>query len=222
MPAMDDVFTVMARFVHVTAGIFWIGLLYYFNVVQAPVFKRFDAGTRSHAIQKLVPVALAWFRYAALFTVLFGLALLYLIGRDHPQGMGGYMGEDAGAIISWGMAIGLVMFANVWLVIWPNQKRIINANVAKASQGTELPPQTAAWAKQAFLASRINFLLSFPMLFYMVGATHGIEVGLTRNEVLLAGLGVFVLGAGLLWLFTTARVGASKPTPSAPTAPPKP
>jgi len=206
MVTQTDALTILLRWAHITAGVFWIGLLYYFNVVQVPVFKKFDATTRSNAIQKLVPLALAWFRYAALLTVVFGLLLLYEQGQMTSE----YMQTDAGVIISAGMALGLIMAFNVWAIIWPNQKKVIQANVAKATQGTEIPPQAGAWAKQAFYASRTNFLLSFPMLFLMTATDH-LTGRATRNEMLLMGLAIFVVGAVGLWLATSMKPAPTKP-----------
>lgn len=215
MVETDAALTALYRFAHVTAGIFWIGLLYYFNVVQVPVFKKFDAATRSNAIQKLVPVALAWFRYAALLTVVFGLLLLY----QQDQMNATFLSTDRGVVLSTGMLLGLVMAFNVWALIWPNQKKVIRANVEKATLGKDIPPASATWAKTAFYASRTNFLLSFPMLFFMVATQH--LPGATRNEALLMGFAVFVVGAAALWLFTSG-MGAAKTQPSAPpTTPPK-
>jgi len=203
---------VIAKFLHVTSGIFWIGLLYYFNVVQVPVFKRFDAAVRSQAVQKLVPVALAWFRYAALGTLVFGLLTLYY----NDQATGAYMSTDSGAVIGAGMTLGIIMFLNVWLVIWPNQKMIIQANRDKAATGKEIPPASAQWAKRAFYASRTNFLLSFPMLFFMISAPHPIG---TKMETLAIGAGIFVVGALALWIFTSMKSPAQTPAATAPASP---
>jgi uncharacterized membrane protein len=194
---------VLYRWLHITSGVFWIGLLYYFNVVQVPVFKKFDAATRSLAIQKLVPVALAWFRFSALSTVVFGLLVLY----QQDQMNGTYMSTDRGMIISSGMLLGLIMAFNVWALIWPNQKKIIEANRAKAATGQEIPPASAQWAKTAFYASRTNFVLSFPMLFFMVSAPHPIG---TANETIAVGAGILVLALVALWLFTSMKPAATK------------
>lgn len=212
----DTLMIVMSRWLHVTSGIFWIGLLYYFNVVQVPVFKKFDPAVRSQAIQKLVPVALAWFRYSALATLVFGLLTLYYQGQATMD----YLATDAGAVIGAGMLLGLIMFLNVWLVIWPNQKMIIAANREKAATGKDIPPEAAQWAKRAFYASRTNFLLSFPMLFFMVATVH-LGSAATKMETMAIGVGVFVVGAVALWLFTSMKPAAQK-TGGATPAPPKP
>jgi len=194
---------VLFRWLHITSGVFWIGLLYYFNVVQVPVFKKFDAATRSLAIQKLVPVALAWFRYSALSTVLFGLLVLWAQDQTNSA----YMSTERGMIISSGMLLGLVMAFNVWALIWPNQRKIIEANRAKAATGKDIPPESAHWAKTAFYASRTNFVLSFPMLFFMVSAPHPIG---TANETLGVGAAILVLTLVALWIFTSMKPAAQK------------
>jgi len=146
------------RWIHFVAGVIWIGLLYYFNLVQVPFLKETDASTKSGVIQKLLPRALWWFRWSALVTVLAGTALM----------MAGHITNNW---IMMGAFLGLVMFANVWLIIWPNQKIVIRMATEAAAAKTAPPPEMAKHARMAFLASRTNFFLSFPMLFFM-GASH--------------------------------------------------
>lgn len=154
------------RWLHIFFGVIWIGLLYYFNFVQGSFFAETDAATKSGAIQKLVPRALWWFRYGALFTLLSGLILI--TGRAH---MGFSFATSWGVCILTGMALGFVMFCNVWLIIWPNQKIVIASATAAATGGSALPNAAAAGAK-AGLASRTNTLFSVPMLFFMAAANH--------------------------------------------------
>jgi uncharacterized membrane protein len=153
----------LLRWIHFLSGITWIGLLYYFNFVQGPFFAEVDASTKSVATQKLVPRALWWFRWAALVTFLSGLVILALrrASWSDPWGM---------TILS-GAAFGTLMFLNVWLVIWPNQKTVI-ANAVATAGGGQANPAAAGAGRRAFLASRTNVVLSFPMLFFMGAASH--------------------------------------------------
>ncbi len=147
------------RWGHFLAGITWIGLLYYFNFVQTEYFKTAEAAHRSGAIQGLVPRALWWFRWAAMFTFLTGVALL---AYRHTQ-----LSYD----IVIGAVLGILMFLNVWLIIWPNQKIVI-ASATRVASGQEALPEAAAAAPKAALASRTNTLFSAPMLFFMGSSAH--------------------------------------------------
>ena len=162
MPGADFI-ELLIRWVHLVAGVTWIGLLYFFNLVNVNFMKSLDAGTKGKVVPQLMPTALWWFRYGSVVTVAAGL-LLFAMG----------MPGDA----SWRMSImiggllGLIMFANVWLIIWPNQKRIIQMTAEAAAKQQPPPPEMAALARKAYLASRTNFYLSFPMLFFMAAASH--------------------------------------------------
>jgi uncharacterized membrane protein len=164
-----DFILFLLRWVHFLAGITWIGLLYYFNFVQTPFFAEAEAPVRSGAIQKLVPRALWWFRWAALFTFLAGI-LIYL----HKLGqLGGadFFTSSYGLTITVGGLLGTAMFLNVWLVIWPNQQIVI-ASATQVAQGGQALPQAATVGRKAALASRTNTLFSIPMLFFMGAASH--------------------------------------------------
>jgi uncharacterized membrane protein len=162
-----DLTLMLLRWLHFLFGITWIGLLYYFNLVQTPFFGETDPAVRSGAIQKLVPRALWWFRWGAMGTVIFGL--LYLIMW---WGMRlNYEMTPWAVIIFTGGLMGLVMWANVWFVIWPNQKIII-ANAIATAGGAAANPAAAPAARRAALASRTNTLFSIPMLFFMGAASH--------------------------------------------------
>ena len=152
----------LLRWVHLLAGVAWIGLLYYFNFVQGEYFKEADGGAKSDAIQKLVPRALWWFRWGAMFTFLSGVLLLYVLPN---------LGHFSGTGIMVGATLGTIMFLNVWLVIWPNQKTVIASAQQVASGGEALPNAAAALGK-AGLASRTNTLFSIPMLFFMASSNH--------------------------------------------------
>ncbi len=156
---------VFVRFLHVLSGIFWIGLLYFFNVVNVPTMKALDAATKGKLVPILMPRALAWFRYAALATLVFGLYLLFA-----PQVYPSPAAWDWK--IMTGVGLATIMFLNVWGLIWPNQKKVIAMTAASAASGTAPPPEMAKHARVAYLASRTNFWLSFPMLFFMIWAAH--------------------------------------------------
>lgn len=166
----------LLRFIHVFFGIIWIGLLYYFNFVQGAFFAETDAATKSGAIQKLVPRALWWFRWAAFWTFISGIAQIGITGH---QGGVEQFATPYGMIILTGMAFGTLMFLNVWLVIWPNQKVLIESTTLVA-QGKAALPNAAAAAARAGVASRTNTLFSIPMLFMMVAARH-LPVGQSEN-----------------------------------------
>lgn len=155
MGGLDYVF----RWIHFLAGITWIGLLYYFNFVQTEYFKEAEAEHRSGAIQKLVPRALWWFRWGAMFTFLSGLCLL------------AYRHTGFTFDITVGATLGTLMFLNVWLIIWPKQKIVI-ASATQVAQGGEALPEAADAAPKAALASRTNTLFSIPMLWFMGSSAH--------------------------------------------------
>ena len=157
----------LLRYFHFLAGITWIGVLYYFNFIQTPFFGTELGGTaRSAMIRGLVPNALWWFRWGAMFTFLTGWTIV--IGRWH-QGIplaDGYMTR-----ILTGGILGTFMWANVWFVIWPAQQVVIKSAEQVAGGGTALP-EAAARGARAGLASRTNVLFSIAMLFFMGSASH--------------------------------------------------
>lgn len=148
----------LLRWIHLLAGVAWIGLLYYFNFVQGEYFKVADGGAKSDVIRKLVPNALWWFRWGAMFTFLSGIAL---VGLKHLTGLG----------IMIGAVLGTLMFLNVWLIIWPKQKSVI-ASAEKVAEGGEALAEAGAALAKAGLASRTNTLFSIPMLFFMASSIH--------------------------------------------------
>jgi uncharacterized membrane protein len=163
-----------SRWAHVVVGITWIGLLYYFNFVQVPSFAQMEAAARNNAIDKLASRALWWFRWAAVATVATGILILLFQGGD-----GGkiqltdtdYLKTVSGMSIATGIVIALVMFLNVWGVIWRSQKKVI-ANARNVQAGGEADPAAAAAGRRAALASRQNTIFSFTMLMFMVGTAH--------------------------------------------------
>jgi uncharacterized membrane protein len=152
-------YEMLLRWGHLLAGVTWIGLLYYFNLVQGEYFKEADGGAKSDAIQKLVPRALWWFRWGAVVTLLTGLAMLGL------RGGGGSLDIYIGALL------GIIMFTNVWLIIWPNQKIVI-ASATQVANGGQALPEAAGALATAGLASRTNALFSVPMLYFMGASSH--------------------------------------------------
>ncbi len=163
----------LARWGHYLAGITWIGLLYYFNFVQTEYFKEADADARTDAFVKLVPRALWWFRWGAMFTLLTGLVML------------GIRGAGVTLDITVGAVLGTLMFLNVWLIIWPNQRILISSN-EQVKSGGEALAEAAAAAPKAALASRTNTLFSIPMLFFMGSSAHYAHGGLNGNTTALA------------------------------------
>lgn len=170
----------LLRWGHFLAGITWIGMLYYFNFVQTEFFKEAEAGAKSDAIQKLVPRALWWFRWGAMFTFLTGLSILAVRGAGWPTDI--YIGA----------LLGTFMFLNVWLIIWPSQKIVI-ASAKQVAGGGAAIPEAADSLAIAGLASRTNTLFSIPMLFFMGASTHYPHPNVTMLATLLAVLIILVL-----------------------------
>ena len=149
-----DLIGFLFRWSHVLFGITWIGMLYYFNFIQGGYFKQASAEGLADAKAKLAPSALWWFRWGAMGTFITGLALL------------GKLAIGLNNYIIVGAVFGTIMFLNVWLIIWPNQKKILGMVEASAEE--------IAKAKfTAAMASRTNVVLSVPMLLCMIGAGHG-------------------------------------------------
>ena len=176
-----DILTDQAFFrsLHVLFGIAWIGLLYYFNFVQAEYVKIADPDAKADVFKKLAPNALWWFRWAALFTFLTGVILLHQI----------YV--RIGTEIILGATMGTIMMLNVWGIIWRNQKIVLGMKEGDAA---------AAGAK-AGLASRTNTLFSVPMLMYMVYSVHGgnVGMGISMNALYVGLAIIFVIEANAIW-----------------------
>jgi uncharacterized membrane protein len=221
---------ILFRWVHLVAGITWIGLLYFFNLVSVPFMNELDPAIRSKILPGLMLRALRWFRIAAVVTVLFGLAYWgNIVGSDAHNG-----GAKPGAVFGWffliwtvtwalmyiclipgkgllnkgpvlaviyavlvvcaawlflamnnhgwesnqllsigiGGGIGWVLMLNVWGIVWRCQKRIIQWTADNAKNGTPIPEKAKYLARQAFLASRASFYLTFPLLFFMGASSH--------------------------------------------------
>jgi len=218
------------RWLHIIAGIIWVGLLYFFNLVNAPLMKELDASTKGKVFPALMTRALWWFRWASVVTVVMGLAYWgNVVASDAADGggtsgaaMGSFFGIwtaawailyacvipgkgalDKGPVLgvlyavvviaaSWlflrinnhgwesnrllaiglGGGMGWMMMLNVWGVIWRAQKKLIRWTQDQAANGTPMPERATYLARQGFLVSRANFVLSFPMLFLMAAASH--------------------------------------------------
>ena len=160
---MDEVIHYLFRWGHFLAGVTWVGLLYYFNFIQGAYFKEAEDDARVDAFTKLVPRALWWFRWGAMFTFLTGVVLLAKLGGAGAQ----WVTKD----IMLGALMGTLMFLNVWFIIWINQKVVIASNEQIKAGGAPLEGAAAA-AGKALLASRTNTLFSLPMLFFMGSSAH--------------------------------------------------
>ena len=152
------------RWTHFLAGITWIGLLYFFNLINAGFMKSLDGAQKGVVVPRLMPSGLWWFRHGATVTVLAGLVLIFML---HPHLSG--TGDKA---IWIGGILGIIMMVNVHAIIWPCQREIIRMTKESAETGKPTPPEMAALGRKALLASRVNFLLSIPMLFFMGAAAH--------------------------------------------------
>ena len=158
-----DFVGMLMRWTHFLAGITWIGLLYFFNLINAGFLKSLDGPVKNVVIPKLMPSALNWFRHGATVTVLAGIALYFYM----------YSKGGTGAVaLGIGGLLGIIMLVNVHAIIWPNQQKIIAAVSKTAKDGTPAPAEMAGWGRTALLASRVNFMLSIPMLFFMGAGSH--------------------------------------------------
>jgi uncharacterized membrane protein len=149
------------RWLHVTAGVMWIGLLWYFNFVQTPSMPKIPDEQKPAVSKVIAPTALFWFRWSAMATIILGLILAW---------MNGYIGQALSlqkpfTTIGLGMWLGAIMWFNVWFIIWPNQKKALGIV-------TVSPEEKAAAAKMAGMTSRFNTMLSIPMLYFMVAQQH--------------------------------------------------
>ena len=167
---------VLFRYAHIVFGVTWIGLLYYFNFVQTEYIKEADDAGKAEVMAKRPPRALWWFRWAAMFTFLTGVVLLWWISSLDRYNLG----------ISLGALMGTLMMLNVWLIIWPNQKVMIG--LAEGDKAVAGP--------KAALASRTNTLLSLPMLYFMVASVHGLAAsGGTETSTPALIIGLVIIAA---------------------------
>jgi uncharacterized membrane protein len=156
-----DYVPAISRWIHLLAGIMWLGLLYYFNFVQVAALKAAQADGSATAIMKHVaPRALFYFRWSAVLTWLAGAALL------GPNFGNAFMLRPSHAVIGIGAWLGTIMLINVWFLIWPSQKKILG--IVEASEEEKIKAR-----RLAFIVSRANTMLSLPMLFFMAAGAHG-------------------------------------------------
>ena len=162
---IDPYAVFLVRWFHVLSGIMWIGLLWYFNFVQIPNMPKIPDEQKPAIGKVIAPAALFWFRWAALFTILWGLLQAWQIGYiGHALTLGVGTKSAAHMSIGFGMWLGIIMALNVWFVIWPNQQKALGM--------VEVPAEDKAPAARiAMLASRTNTMLSIPMSYSMV-AVH--------------------------------------------------
>ena len=154
----------LLRWFHLLAGVTWIGMLYYFNFVQTPFFAKAEAPVKSGMIRGLVPEALWWFRWGAMFTFLTGWAMIgIMMSRGLPH-------SALYPILSGGL-MGSLMWYNVWFVIWPAQQVVI-ASTNQTAAGGQAIPEAANLGKRAGMVSRTNVVLSIPMLLLMGASSH--------------------------------------------------
>ena len=166
---MDVFVTGIERWIHFLSGVTWIGLLYYFNFVQVPAIAAANAdkdGPGPAAINKYVaPRALLWFRWGAVVTWLSGAALLE--SAPHLSLADAFMLQGASQVIGVGAWLGTIMLFNVWVLIWPNQKKVLGIVTATDEEKNRA-------RRVALLASRTNTMLSIPMLLFMGASAHGL------------------------------------------------
>ncbi len=159
-------FAFFFRWLHVLSGVMWIGLLWYFNFVQIPNMPKIPDEQKPAIGKVIAPAALWWFRWGAMATIVTGLILAAMNGYIVDAILLGLTDSGASTAIGIGMWLGTIMFLNVWMVIWPNQKRALG--IVEADADTK-----AKSARTAMLFSRTNTLLSIPMLYCMVAAQNG-------------------------------------------------
>jgi uncharacterized membrane protein len=177
----------LLRWAHIIFGIIWIGHLYFFNLVNVPFQGGLDKDLKPKVNPALLLRALYWFRTGAMATLIFGLALYvwhYIYPENAMRNPEGQMTTRA-MWIQFGMLLGIIMWFNVWFVIWPRQKKILGGMISGTPH-----PDAAKMAATAGKASRFNTYASGPMLFGMVGATH---LGSLSAPVLIA---VIIVGCG--------------------------
>ena len=159
-------FSFLFRWLHVLSGVMWIGILWYFNFVQIPSMPKIPDDQKPAVSKVIAPAALFWFRWAALSTLITGLILAMLNGyliESLTLGLAG--GGVLATRIGIGMWLGIIMAYNVWMIIWPNQQKALGMVEASADE-------KKAAARVAMLTSRVNTMLSIPMLYAMVGAQN--------------------------------------------------
>jgi uncharacterized membrane protein len=205
--ALGDLYSnvaLLVRWLHVIAGITWIGLLYFFNFVNVPLQGALDDAGKKAVNPKLMPRALWWFRWGAMLTFVAGVTLFVLTYWYTPgEGfganntflkLGGGMSDRASWILM-GMAFGTIMWFNVWFIIWPAQVKLLTGKAGD---------KAAALKKRAGLASRVNTYFSGPMLFGMLAPAH---YGASNTLTLLVAV---ALGLFAIWWSIKSSFGVGK------------
>jgi uncharacterized membrane protein len=193
------------RISHVIVAVMWVGLLWFFNFVQVPAFAELDPGARNQALDKLTWRALWWFRWAAAATVAFGLLLIFVLPDTYMES--DFWTSTYGLTLLLGIIMGIVMAANVWMVIWPNQQIVIG-NARNVLAGGEANPDAPAAARRGAMASRQNTIFSLPVLAFMVGSSH--FYGASHFEFDLSGGAwfiYFIIGAAIIAVLELNALG---------------
>jgi len=166
----------IVRWCHIGSGVMWIGLLWYFNFVSTPTMPKIPAELKPALGKFITPAALFWFRWGAMATIVFGVILAwqnnYLVQAytlDFSDGSAGWPVVPKFLMIGIGMWLGTIMWFNVWFIIWPNQQKALNIDNKYPDLAQ---PAKDASAKTAGMFSRVNTMLSIPMLFCMAAASH--------------------------------------------------
>ena len=149
------------RYLHVLSGVMWIGLLWYFNFVQTPSMPKIPDEQKPAIGKVIAPAALFWFRWGAMSTIITGLILATMNNYIGPA----LMLQKPFTAIGLGMWLGIIMWFNVWFLIWPNQKKVLGIVAAEADA-------KAKAGRVAGMASRFNTMASIPMLYFMVAQSH--------------------------------------------------
>jgi len=167
VPSFDHAwFAFLFRWLHVLSGVMWIGHLWYFNFVQTPSMPKIPDEQKPAISKVIAPAALFWFRWGAMATIATGLILAAMNGYIVDAILLGFTDGGLSTPIGIGMWLGAIMWFNVWFIIWPNQKKVLGFVQADADAKKKA-------GRVAMLTSRINTLLSIPMLYCMVAAQNG-------------------------------------------------
>jgi uncharacterized membrane protein len=200
----------LARWGHYLAGAAWLGLAYYFNFVQAPAFQEMSQQARSETLRLVSRRAERWVRWSALATLLSGVLILYF-QRNLGSNFTDYFTTTRGTAVAFGVLLGVIMILNVWLVIFPNQTKVVKAaELADFGRGPD--QATTRAAKKLARAERCNVVLSVPMLFFMAVGPHFLEsafrfqVNPGRDFVGMAWV-VFIIMVGFIELSALGQIG---------------
>jgi hypothetical protein len=199
-----------ARWGHYLAGAAWVGLLYFFNFVQAPAFANLTDTSRADALREISTRAMAFRRWCAVATVATGVLILIFqkpFDGDYLE----YFSTAHGLAVAFGSVLGLVMFGNVWLVIAPNQ-RIVVQSADQVVTGRGAMPEAPLAAKRLARAERCNALLSVPMLWFMAVGPHfagGIDrfTTLPGRDYIGSAWAIFIITVGVIELSALGQIG---------------